>query len=495
MFPASPTEACLRLGRECRGEWISDVDEKCAQKRKRCNTNETSAFVLHVRYATVNIFESTKHTFREFWLGLGAEGDCLELECVDETLENSKYFLNAQSSRKKALHLGALRRRSVLCRPKTKAQQKPVLILVHENVPEKTFLCRKDIETEGVWCVEDDLTPRGAYEDLVAGKSVVHGFSVSPTTHSVLAFAASALKKMDAEFGVTCAPLSLYHGTCVSASRALFSKTVNERRFEPSLGMLGRGVYVGDFFRACRFAARAPAPKLDKDAMAVHATHATHAPLATHAAHAKQKDLVSTAASESSAADAATAASAEISEGDVVSESLRVVDLSYMLRPQGAGSIVRVRVFAQPQDFFQGHRKQELCVCADCKSKVEANPRFAAVARIVDHETTWASRLSCVDLLVENMQPSAAATFQTSAIPTLEKSPTIQKPFVGVHLAVSDHTLLSPFRSVFGGHYITRSDEWCIEPRFVLPWDATLLDMTSVEAATYNPLERGQRIL
>ena len=240
---------------------------------------------------------------------------------------------------------------------------------------------------QGVWVVEDDLEPRGGFEDIPATRAV-YGLRISPTVFDALHAHAAALRALDALRGVNVRPLSLYHGTDAAAAVALLQ---TQAPIE-TLGMLGVGFYAASFFKACRFAGRTQ---------------------------------------------------------------------DYVLRRQGEGAVLRVRVLARPEDVCEAHDKQAPCACADCGARIAHHAAYARVARLVDHETTWRKRAGVR----------------------------------GVHLGVGPHTRLSAHRGEFGGHYVSRHDEWCFPAELVVCCDAALLDMKSIDLTRYNPLERTQAIV
>lgn len=262
--------------------------------------------------------------------------------------------------------------------------------LEHANPHSHTLHTRMLLAEYGVWITEDDLTPRGAFEHIPAAVSI-YGFALSPESVALFHAHAAALHAMDVAHSVNCSPLSLYHGTdLASAVRLLQGHDVP--RACP--GMLGRGFYLGSFFKACRFAARTQ---------------------------------------------------------------------DYTLRKQGEGVVMRARAFVTRTETAESHKKRHACVCDECAAAIAREPFSEArkrMALLVDHASLWR-----------------------------------QAGMKAVHLGVSDATKLGPHRGEFGGHYMSRHDEWCIEESRVMPCDVALLDFSSIDAARYNPLERSQRIL
>jgi len=95
-------------------------------------------------------------------------------------------------------------------------------------------------KSHGMWITEDDTRPRGNVSARVFGiplsASVCSGWLAIPTVVS-----------KSGPWRVCVG----YHGTDASVLPSIFTHSLS-----PSLGQLGMGVYVGSFWKACRFAVR-----------------------------------------------------------------------------------------------------------------------------------------------------------------------------------------------------------------------------------------------
>jgi len=110
---------------------------------------------------------------------------------------------------------------------------------------QKPFKAARDL----IWLVSDDFTPRGGFQpENVEEKPMYFDTAISKT---------DSLKvlrhKHDISQLLHCniEPLALYHG-----SGADKSDLIIKQGLKPSFGMLGDAVYLGTFFKACRYASR-----------------------------------------------------------------------------------------------------------------------------------------------------------------------------------------------------------------------------------------------
>jgi hypothetical protein len=126
-------------------------------------------------------------------------------------------------------------------RGRTRSTDSP---FVHEvlSTPFDTITpaCRVSFEAHGMWITEDDTVPKGNVDARVFG---------IPLSSDVCA-AWSAVPVEASKAGAWRVRVG-YHGTDVSALPSICTNSL-----KPSLGQLGFGVYVGSFWKACRFAVR-----------------------------------------------------------------------------------------------------------------------------------------------------------------------------------------------------------------------------------------------
>ena len=304
----------------------------------------------------------------------------------------------------------------------------------------------ESIQQRGVWIVEDDLTSRGGFEDSVAPIACVFGVRVHPSVRAELSRLRAVLGALDRAHSVTCEPLSLYHGTHTAAAQGL----LRTRAPHESEGLLGLGFYVASFFKACRFASRGQAPFAPDHAVAGHAPPRTRS------------------------ASTETRTAAGSSEDSTGAPRTQTQEAPYALRAQGDAAVVRVRVLVKPTEIVESEKKRRECTCAACQESLRAHPHSAArlrMAQLSDHVSAWRH----VRVKREIGTPPQLAQ--------------------GVHLGVSAATALSSHRGRWGGHYMSRHDEWCFRAERVLPCDAALLDTATVRADVYDPLQRSQAIV
>ena len=110
---------------------------------------------------------------------------------------------------------------------------------------QKPFKASRDL----VWLVGDDFTPRGGFKPENVEDKPVYFDTVISTTDSLKVLR----HKHDISQLLHCniEPLALYHG-----SGADKRELIIKQGLKLSFGMLGDAVYLGTFFKACRYASR-----------------------------------------------------------------------------------------------------------------------------------------------------------------------------------------------------------------------------------------------
>lgn len=104
-----------------------------------------------------------------------------------------------------------------------------------------TLTCTESLKSSGIWITKDDYTAKGNVNPTV--------FGLSLHEHIRWAFdIAYAQSQFQSDSKVYVG----YHGTSFQAYKSI----QKENQLKPSFGQLGNGVYVGSFWKACRFAGR-----------------------------------------------------------------------------------------------------------------------------------------------------------------------------------------------------------------------------------------------
>jgi hypothetical protein len=104
-----------------------------------------------------------------------------------------------------------------------------------------------------LWLAADELRPSGGFGTVVSPRCSVYGLQLRDHhAGSLLTSLQRRLEALDAATGLPTG-LTLYHGTDEAAAKGI--RGIGAFRESPH-GMLGRGVYVGTFWKAARFAAR-----------------------------------------------------------------------------------------------------------------------------------------------------------------------------------------------------------------------------------------------
>ena len=114
----------------------------------------------------------------------------------------------------------------------------------------------------GIWIVPADLQPRGEFSDdktTIRGLSCVFGIGAIVSKEDLELLTSRIKTVIETHFTASLQSLQilpqpslvLYHGS----SREAWETIIKEGLVESS-GMLGRGVYLGSFYKACRFASR-----------------------------------------------------------------------------------------------------------------------------------------------------------------------------------------------------------------------------------------------
>jgi hypothetical protein len=119
-----------------------------------------------------------------------------------------------------------------------KRDQTELFVWVHSIRHTDPYYASSSTFKDGLWICKDDFTARGGVPPSVFGCPIS---AKNPCDHSILEQWSPTL----------CHIRVAYHGT----SREAFH-SIATHGFNNTFGMLGTGIYVGSFWKACRFAAR-----------------------------------------------------------------------------------------------------------------------------------------------------------------------------------------------------------------------------------------------
>jgi hypothetical protein len=112
--------------------------------------------------------------------------------------------------------------------------------------PENTTY-KKLIESEGVWVVANDFLKKGEIQsENIPGKRSFMGIEINEECGNLIE-CFCFLEKISTSF-----PLSLYHGTKFTQD---IHNSILKEGLQESQGMLGSCVYVGTFWKSCKYAA------------------------------------------------------------------------------------------------------------------------------------------------------------------------------------------------------------------------------------------------
>jgi hypothetical protein len=114
-----------------------------------------------------------------------------------------------------------------------------------------TFTTTSMCMTEGLWITDGDFVPRGEIQESISGIINIFGIPISTDTIEKWKQVILQFQTYPSQFSTCRIPIVLYHGT----SKSNFASILNTG-LEESRGMLGQGVYLGSFWKACRFACR-----------------------------------------------------------------------------------------------------------------------------------------------------------------------------------------------------------------------------------------------
>lgn len=105
--------------------------------------------------------------------------------------------------------------------------------------------------TQGLWVTDGDFVERGEVVGKIQGVRNIFGISISHHAFETWKDLIMYLQTHQTPFSSCKIPMVLYHGTSKSNYSSILNNGLQETH-----GMLGQGVYLGSFWKACRFACR-----------------------------------------------------------------------------------------------------------------------------------------------------------------------------------------------------------------------------------------------